>query len=163
MGDAWSTDGISSAGTKTLEAANAAVMSAPERTNEPEESPIQPDIASIAGKTASTIYHPIYNVSKAAVIAMTKTLAMAHAADGVRVNAVCPGSVSTPMLREVADVMSQSTGKDAATLFAGMVPAQLGRHVEPLEVGRIVAFLLTDAAVIIRGQSINVDAGDTPY
>ena len=67
------------------------------------------------------------------------------------------------MLREVADVLSRSTGKDAATLFAGMVPAQLGRHVEPLEVGRIVAFLLTDAAVIIRGQSINVDAGDTPY
>ena len=59
--------------------------------------------------------------------------------------------------------MSATGVGDAATLFAGMVPGQLKRHVEPLEVGRIVAFLLSDAATIIRGQSINVDAGETPY
>jgi len=44
-----------------------------------------------------------------------------------------------------------------------MVPAQLGRHVDPIEVGRVVAFLLSDVAAIIRGQAINVDGGDTPY
>ena len=44
-----------------------------------------------------------------------------------------------------------------------MVPAQLNRHIEPREVGKIVAFLLSDAAIIIRGQSINIDGGDTPY
>ena len=120
------------------------------------------NIASNAGKVGFPNM-AAYNASKAAVINLTRSLSREWAGERINVNAVCPGSVATPMLREVADVLSQSTGKDAATLFAGMVPAQLGRHVEPLEVGRIVAFLLTDAAVIIRGQSINVDAGDTPY
>ena len=104
-----------------------------------------------------------YNASKAAVINLTRSLSREWAGERINVNAVCPGSVATPMLREVAEILSRSTGKDAETLFATMVPAQLGRHVEPIEVGRIVAFLLTDAAVIIRGQAINVDAGDTPY
>jgi NAD(P)-dependent dehydrogenase (short-subunit alcohol dehydrogenase family) len=44
-----------------------------------------------------------------------------------------------------------------------MKPQQLDRRIEPLEVGRVVAFLLSPAAAIIRGQSINVDGGDTPY
>ena len=44
-----------------------------------------------------------------------------------------------------------------------MVPAQLKRHILPIEVGRVVAFLLSSDAEIIRGQSINVDAGETPY
>jgi NAD(P)-dependent dehydrogenase (short-subunit alcohol dehydrogenase family) len=44
-----------------------------------------------------------------------------------------------------------------------MGPAQLGRKVQPIEVGRVVAFLLSDDAVVIRGQAINVDGGDTPY
>ena len=44
-----------------------------------------------------------------------------------------------------------------------MVPAQLGRHIQPIEIGRVVVFLLTEAAEIIRGQSINLDGGDTPY
>jgi NAD(P)-dependent dehydrogenase (short-subunit alcohol dehydrogenase family) len=44
-----------------------------------------------------------------------------------------------------------------------MGPAQLGRKVQPIEVARVIAFLLSDEALIIRGQAINVDGGDTPY
>ena len=120
------------------------------------------NIASNAGKVGFPNM-AAYNASKAAVINLTRSLSREWAGERINVNAVCPGSVATPMLREVAEILSRSTGKDADSLFAGMVPAQLGRHVEPIEVGRIVAFLLSDAAVIIRGQSINVDAGDTPY
>jgi len=120
------------------------------------------NIASNAGKVGFPNM-AAYNASKAAVINLTRSLAREWAGERINVNAVCPGSVATPMLREVADVLSRSTGKDAEALFATMVPAQLGRHVEPIEVGRIVAFLLSDAAAIIRGQAINVDAGDTPY
>jgi len=44
-----------------------------------------------------------------------------------------------------------------------MKPRQMDRHIRPIEIGRVVAFLLSDHAAVIRGQSINVDGGDTPY
>jgi NAD(P)-dependent dehydrogenase (short-subunit alcohol dehydrogenase family) len=120
------------------------------------------NIASNAGKVGFPNM-TAYNASKAAVINLTRSLAKEWSPHKINVNAVCPGSVATPMLREVADNLEKAGIGDAKTLFAGMVPAQMGRHVQPLEVGRVVAFLLTDAAVIIRGQSINVDGGETPY
>jgi meso-butanediol dehydrogenase/(S,S)-butanediol dehydrogenase/diacetyl reductase len=120
------------------------------------------NVASNAGKVGFPNM-AAYNASKAAVINLTRSLGREWAAAGINVNAVCPGSVSTPMLREVAAVLEREGKGDAATLFAGMVPAQIGRHVTPIEVGRVVAFLLSDAALVIRGQAINLDGGDTPY
>ncbi len=104
-----------------------------------------------------------YNASKSAVIGMTRSLAMEWAADDINVNAVCPGGVDTSMLAGVAEWLSPRVGVPAEELLAGMGPAQLRRKVTPLEVGRVVAFLLSDDAKIIRGQSISVDGGDTPY
>lgn len=119
------------------------------------------NIASNAGKVG----YPnmaAYNASKAAVINLTRTLA-AEWAPEINVNAVCPGGVLTPMLEHVADKVAVKIGQDAQELLSTMVPAQLNRHIQPREVGEVVAFLLSDAAAIIRGQSINVDGGDTPY
>ena len=104
-----------------------------------------------------------YNASKSAVIGLTRSLAMEWAADGINVNAVCPGGVDTPMLDGVAEWLSPRLGVPASELLAEMGPAQLGRRVAPVEVGRVVAFLLSDEAAIIRGQSLSVDGGDTPY
>ena len=120
------------------------------------------NIASNAGKVGFPNM-AAYNASKAAVINLTRSLAREWAERRINVNAVCPGSVDTPMLRDVAETLAAGTGRSRDSLFAGMVPAQLGRHVRPIEVGRVVVFLLSDAAEIIRGQSINVDGGDTPY
>ena len=120
------------------------------------------NIASNAGKVGFPNM-AAYNASKAAVINLTRSLAREWAGERINVNAVCPGSVATPMLRDVADRLSKEIGRSSNELFAGMVPAQLGRHIQPIEIGRIVVFLLTDAAEIIRGQSINLDGGDTPY
>ena len=120
------------------------------------------NIASNAGKVGFPNM-AAYNATKAAVINLTRSLAREWAAERINVNAVCPGSVATPMLRGVADHLAAETGKSSGALFAGMVPAQLGRHIQPVEVGRIVVFLLTEAAEIIRGQAINVDGGETPY
>lgn len=120
------------------------------------------NIASNAGKVG---YRNMagYNASKAAVINLTRSLALEWAERKINVNAVCPGGVATDMLKSVADFLGPRLGQDSGALLETMVPHQLGRHIRPVEVGRVVAFLLSDAAEIIRGQSINVDGGDTPY
>ena len=104
-----------------------------------------------------------YNASKAAVINLTRSLATEWAPLGINVNAVCPGAVDTPMLAGVADWLADHQGGDPTDILAGMALPQIGRKVAPIEVGRVVAFLLSADATIIRGQAINIDAGETPY
>jgi NAD(P)-dependent dehydrogenase (short-subunit alcohol dehydrogenase family) len=120
------------------------------------------NVASNAGKVG----YPnmaVYNATKAAVISLTRSLAAEWADRGINVNAVCPGGVDTPMLMSVAEWLAKHLGLSAPALHAEMKPKQMGRHVRPIEVGRLVAFLLSDDAQIIRGQAVNVDGGDTPY
>ncbi len=120
------------------------------------------NVASNAGKVG----YPnmaVYNATKAAVISLTRSLAAEWADSGINVNAVCPGGVDTPMLMGVAEWLAPRLGLSAKALHAEMKPKQMGRHVRPMEVGRVVAFLLSDHAQVIRGQAINVDGGDTPY
>ena len=120
------------------------------------------NVASNAGKVG---YRNMagYNASKAAVISLTRSLSLEWADVPINVNAVCPGGVETPMLREVAEWLAPRLGQTPDALHAQMKPQQMQRRILPIEVGRVVAFLLSDAASIIRGQSINVDGGDTPY
>jgi len=120
------------------------------------------NVASNAGKVG----YPnmaAYNAAKAAVISLTRSLSAEWAAHRVNVNAVCPGGVDTPMLHGAAEWLAPRVGVPAPELHARMKPRQMDRHIRPLEVGRVVAFLLSEAATIIRGQAINVDGGDTPY
>jgi NAD(P)-dependent dehydrogenase (short-subunit alcohol dehydrogenase family) len=122
------------------------------------------NIASIAGKTASTIYHPIYNISKAAVIAMTKTLALAYAADGLRVNAVCPGVIETPMQEVVDAEFARVTGRPAAEIRAeriGRIP--IGSIGKPDDVAAVVSFLIGPDSRYMTGQAINVSGGLVTY
>ena len=120
------------------------------------------NVASNAGKVGYPNMSA-YNAGKAAVINLTRSLAAEWASHRINVNAVCPGGVDTPMLGAVAEWITSRQGGDPRALLQRMTPAQLGRHVQPVEVGRVVAFLLSDHAAIIRGQAINVDGGDTPY
>lgn len=120
------------------------------------------NIASNAGKVG---YRNMaaYNASKAAVINLTRSLSLEWAEHNINVNAVCPGGVDTPMLLGVAEWVTRRIGGDPHELVKTMKPHQMDRHIRPVEVGRVVAFLLSDHAQIIRGQSINIDGGDTPY
>ncbi len=104
-----------------------------------------------------------YNASKAGVISVTRSLAAEWAPHDINVNAVCPGAVDTPMLKYVAEWLSPGIGIPVQEVLDGMKVAQLDRRIQPIEVGRVIAFLLSDAAAIIRGQSISVDGGDSPY
>ena len=64
---------------------------------------------------------------------------------------------------EVAIAYGQLVDATPTEVFAQLVSSQLRRHIEPEEVARTISFLLSDDALIIRGQAVNADGGDTPY
>ncbi len=117
------------------------------------------NLASMAGKVGSKTNLP-YNASKAAVVSMTKSLALAHAAEGIRVNCVCPGFVETDMWTKVAREQSAILGLSADEFTrqrAATVP--LGRMERPEDVASVVAFLASDRAGYMTGQALSVDGG----
>jgi NAD(P)-dependent dehydrogenase (short-subunit alcohol dehydrogenase family) len=116
-------------------------------------------LASMAGKIGSRTNLP-YNASKAAVISMTKSLALAHAADGIRVNCVCPGFVETDMWSKVAREQGALLGLSAEEFTrqrAAQVP--LGRMERPEDVAHVIVFLASSRSGYVTGQAISVDGG----
>jgi NAD(P)-dependent dehydrogenase (short-subunit alcohol dehydrogenase family) len=117
------------------------------------------NLASMAGKVGSRTNLP-YNVSKAAVISMTKSLALAHAADGIRVNCVCPGFVETDMWTQVAREQGALLGltpEEFTQRRAETVP--LGRMERPEDVAAVIGFLASPRAGYMTGQALSVDGG----
>ncbi len=103
------------------------------------------NVASIFGVTGSEGY-VAYTASKAAIVAMTKTAALEHAADGIRVNAICPGGVSTPMNENEPE--------------GGVVPlTPLGRRAHVSEISGAVAYLASDDASFVTGTELVIDGG----
>src|SRR5262245_13404984 len=116
-------------------------------------------LASMAGKIGSRTNLP-YNASKAAVISMTKSLALAHAADGIRVNCVCPGFVETDMWNAVSREQGKLFGltpEEVTKQRASTVP--LGRMETPEDVAQVIAFLASSRAGYMTGQALSVDGG----
>jgi len=116
-------------------------------------------LASMAGKIGSRTNLP-YNASKAAVISMTKSLALAHAADGIRVNCVCPGFVETDMWTMVAREQSallNQTPEEFTRKRQESVP--LGRMERPEDVAAVIGFLASPRAAYMTGQALSVDGG----
>jgi len=96
---------------------------------------------------------PSYTASKHGLIGLTRSFAHSLGPRGVRVNAVCPGYVDTPMLRP-----AMPTDAARAT-FEHVVP--LGRLAQPDDIARVVRFLLSDEAAYVNGSAIVVDGGVT--
>ena len=100
-----------------------------------------------------------YSASKGGIIAMTRTMALDHAGDNIRVNSICPGSVDTPMLRSAATLFSPDKPFDAIQDWGKLHP--LGRVAQPEEIAQAILFLLSDAASFITGAAIVADGGLT--
>lgn len=98
-----------------------------------------------------------YCTSKGAVHNLTRALALDHVKDGIRINAVCPGEVNTPMLASGRPV--PPTPEDLRKLGEAVVP--MGRLAEPVEIARVVLFLASDDASYMTGSLVTVDAGYT--
>jgi meso-butanediol dehydrogenase/(S,S)-butanediol dehydrogenase/diacetyl reductase len=100
--------------------------------------------------------HLAYATAKGAVHNMTRSLALDHAREGIRINAVCPGEVDTPMLRGAGRAVPL-TDAQLADMADRIVPN--GRLAQPEEIGRVVVFLCTEAASYMTGSLVAVDGG----
>ena len=116
-------------------------------------------ISSMVGKEAIPFFVH-YSASKFAVIGLTQGLAKEMAPYDVRVNAVCPGVVRTPLWEPLLDQLAENkriSREEAWNEFINGIP--LGRPQEPEDIGEVVAFLASSRAVNMTGQAINVTGG----
>ena len=95
-----------------------------------------------------------YCASKGAVVALTRALAVDHVADGIRVNAVCPGTVDSPWVRRLVEDAGES-------LDALRARQPMGRLGLPKEIADAVAYLASDAAAFVTGTTLVIDGGLT--
>jgi NAD(P)-dependent dehydrogenase (short-subunit alcohol dehydrogenase family) len=101
-----------------------------------------------------------YAASKGAINALTRAIAVDHAHDQIRCNAVCPGSVDTPMLRATAERFAGA--RDPGDLLADWGSAHpLGRMARPEEVAEVCAFLAGPRSSFVTGSEVRVDGGLT--
>ena len=102
--------------------------------------------------------HTAYSATKAAVIALTQSLAGEMAEHGIRVNAVCPGTIVDTGMRTEAEALNKAQGlPDVDTRVKTLIPMR--RAGLPADVAGVVAFLVSDDAAYMTGQAINITGG----
>jgi NAD(P)-dependent dehydrogenase (short-subunit alcohol dehydrogenase family) len=109
------------------------------------------NFSSTAGKNVSTVGGAHYTASKAGVLGFTRHLAKEVAADGITVNAVCPGLIDTEMVRATIDDTRMQAYADSFPI------PRLG---QPREVADLVGFLASDQAAYITGAALDINGGD---
>jgi 2-keto-3-deoxy-L-fuconate dehydrogenase len=113
------------------------------------------NMASLASSVKGVPNRFLYGTSKAAVIGMTKAMAADYLTKGIRVNAICPGTVDTPSLHD----RMRATGDYEAAHKAFIARQPMGRLGQPEEIAALVVFLASDESAFITGQAMNIDGG----
>jgi NAD(P)-dependent dehydrogenase (short-subunit alcohol dehydrogenase family) len=111
------------------------------------------NVASFVAHLGAATPQIAYTASKGAVVAMTREIAVQYARQGIRVNALCPGPVLTPLLEKFLS--------DEAKRQRRLVHIPMGRFGEPLEIARGALFLASDESSFMTGQSLLIDGGIT--
>lgn len=116
-------------------------------------------LSSMAGKRGEA-GASAYCASKFGLVGMMQSFAAETAARGIRVNAVCPGNVDTPMLRDVATDVARRQGRAVEDVWREFTEvAAAKRLVTPEEVAQVCLWLCSPSASAVTGEAINVDAG----
>ncbi len=113
------------------------------------------NIASVASSIKGAPNRFAYGASKAAIIGMTKALAVDFVAKGIRCNAICPGTVETPSLYD--RMRAQGDFEKAKAAFIARQP--MGRLAQPEEMGKMVVYLASDDSDFMTGQALVIDGG----
>jgi 2-keto-3-deoxy-L-fuconate dehydrogenase len=118
------------------------------------------NISSTASSIRGVPNRYVYGATKAAVIGLTKAVAADFITQGIRCNAVCPGTIESPSLGARITAVSQQSGRSLDAVRGGFVARQpMGRLGTPEEVAWLVLFLASDEASYITGQTHLVDGG----
>jgi 2-keto-3-deoxy-L-fuconate dehydrogenase len=119
------------------------------------------NMASVASSLKGVPNRFIYSASKAAVIGMTRSVAIDYVARGIRCNCLCPGTVGTPSLDERIAENAAAAGSIEAARAAFVARQPMGRLGTPEEIAALAVYLSGDDAQFITGQSIVIDGGLT--
>lgn len=105
-------------------------------------------------------HDPVYCTSKAALLALSASLALCHAADKIRFNAVCPGPVSnTEIIEEGLAAAKNRAAAERQFIDASPLARALGRMITPEEVAQAILYLVSDAAALVTGTALRIDGG----
>ncbi len=113
------------------------------------------NMASVASSVSGVKSRAAYGTTKAAVVGLTKSVAMDYIEHGITCNAVCPGTVETPSLGE--RIQAFDDPEAARRMFIDRQP--MGRLAQPDEIAGLVAYLASESAAFMTGQAIVVDGG----
>ena len=118
------------------------------------------NIASVASSIKGAPFRFIYGTTKAAVIGLTKSIAADYVTNGIRCNAICPGTVESPSLRARIAALAKQSGRSATEVEADFVGRQpMGRLGSTEEVAALAVYLASDEASFTTGQAHVIDGG----
>ncbi len=118
------------------------------------------NVASVAGGLKAVANRFVYSASKAAVIGMTKSVAADFVARGIRCNAICPGTVESPSLRQRIAEQARATGQGLEAVEAAFVARQpMGRLGLPQEIAALAVYLASDESAFTTGVAHVIDGG----
>lgn len=118
------------------------------------------NIASIASSVKGIPNRFAYGTTKAAVIGLTKAIAADYVAKGIRANAICPGTIDSPSLRQRVAEQAEASGTDLAEATAAFVARQpVGRLGRPEEIAALALYLASDESAFTTGTTHVIDGG----
>jgi NAD(P)-dependent dehydrogenase (short-subunit alcohol dehydrogenase family) len=121
-------------------------------------------VSSVSARSAASLEQSVYCASKAALSSITRTFAYAYASRGIRVNAILPGIVDTPMQERFLEAAARARGSTPEAVHESRLrTVPLGRTSPPRECAETILWLLSRAAGYLTGQQIAADGGLTMF